>query len=193
MTTPPLTVAWAYVVLAVVLVISAVTDIRSGRVYNFITYPAILIGLVGHTMAGWIWGTEAAIGPVGSLGGLAVGFIPLLLAWSAGWIGGGDAKLMGAIGALGGWRFALAAMFYGFAVAGLMAIVVMIRRKVVRRTVGRLWRYLYLSLTPGRTGKVETADSPTVPFGLALCVGSGVALIEAVVRGAGAPKLLLGI
>ena len=56
------------------------------------------------------------IGLAGSAAGFAVGFLPLLLVWLAGGIGGGDAKVMrGRV--LTGWRFTLAAMMYGFAAA----------------------------------------------------------------------------
>jgi len=189
----PLTVAWAYVVLAVVVIISAVTDVRSGRVYNWTTYPAIALAVVGHTVTGGLGGDEQTLGFTGSLVGLAIGFCPLFLAWRSGLVGGGDAKLMGAIGALGGWRFALATMFYGFALAALMALVVVLKRRIVRRTFGRLWRFVYLSFTPGRADKPTTADSPTIPFGAALCAGAAVAAIEALLRGAAAPKFLLNI
>jgi len=186
------TSAWAYVVLIVVLLVSAVTDIRGGKIYNWITYPAMALGLIGHALFGGLSAGEESIGLFGSLAGLAVGFLPLVLAWSAGWIGGGDAKLMGAIGALGGWRLAVAAMFYGFVVGALMAVIVMTRRRVVRRTLGRIGRFLYLALAPGAGTKLETKDSPTVPFGLALCIGGAAAVVEAIVRGPAAPKWILG-
>ena len=179
--------------LAGVLSISAVTDVRSGKIYNAVTYPAIILGLAGHAIAGAIWGPEGSLGLAGAAIGLCVGFFPLLAAWLAGVIGGGDAKLMGAVGALAGWRFTLSAMFYGFAVAALLAVIVMIRRRIVLRTARRIGRFLYLAVAPGPAGKLETDQSPKIPFGLALCIGSALALIEAVILGAEAPKLLLGI
>ncbi len=47
---------WAHAVLAVTLVIAAATDVRSGKIYNVVTYPAIAIGLVGHTVLGGLMG-----------------------------------------------------------------------------------------------------------------------------------------
>ena len=191
--------AWAYGVLTVVLIVAAVTDVRRGLIYNWITYPAVAIGLIGHTLVGGVWGVNDAqtqtyqLGLIGSLVGLAVGFMPLLLAWIAGGVGGGDAKLMGAVGALAGWRFALGAMFFGFAVAGIMAVAVMILRRIVRRTLGRVGRFLVLLLTPTRPAAPVSEDSPKIPFGLALCIGSAVALIEVFVRGPDASKWFMGV
>jgi prepilin peptidase CpaA len=175
--------AWAYVALATVLLAASVTDVRSGRIYNWITYPAILVGLVGHLcFGGWSGGramgsgVPALMGLADALAGFAVGFGLMLLAWLAGGVGGGDAKIMGAVGALTGWRFTITAMFYGFATAAVMAVVVMISRRATRRTLGRVGRFLWLLLARAKPGDPAGPDSPKIPFGLALCIGSAVAL-----------------
>jgi len=185
--------AWALAVLAVVLVGAAIADLRTAKVHNWITYPAIAAGLIGHTLAGGLTGHDGAMGLAGSLAGLAVGFLPTLAVWLAGGIGGGDVKLMAAVGALAGWRFAIMAMFYGLIVAALMAIGVMIKQRIVRRTLRRIFRFLYLVFTPTKPGNPATAESPTVPFGFALCIGSALAIAEVIIFGPGAKKLLLGI
>jgi len=184
---------WAYYVLALMLLTASFTDVRNGKIPNWITYPGVLAGLIGHTVCGGLAGDgPLTLGLVGSAGGLAAGFLPLMVAWLAGGIGGGDAKVMGAVGALTGWRFTLAAMLYGFVVAAVMALVVMIRKKVTRKTLGRIWRFLALLFMRGPAVDPATDDSAKIPFGLALCIGAGLALIEAVWRGPVAKKLLLG-
>ena len=185
--------AWAYCALIVVLVIAAISDVRSGKIYNALTYPAIAAGLIGHTLFGGLTGQEQDIGLIGSIGGMAAGSVPMLAAWHAGASGGGDAKLMAAIGALTGWRFALATMFYGFVVAALMALFVMVRRRIVRRTLGRIWLFLLLTSTKNKPVDPAGPDSPKIPLGLALCIGSAAALIELMVAGATGPALLPGI
>ena len=193
---PPVTVLWAYGALAVLLVVGAVTDIRAGKILNAVTYPAAAVGLIGHAVVGGLVGRggSTSLGLSGSAFGLAVGFGPMLLAWLAGGVGGGDAKLMGAVGALTGWRFTLAAMFYGFLVAGLMAVAVMVKQRIVRRTMGRIFRSVYLALMPGKgTVGPPTTDSPKIAFGLALCIGSAAALVEVMLRGPMAGKLFAGI
>lgn len=186
---------WAYGVLALVLIAAAVTDIRTARIYNAVTYPAIAIGLIGHTLMGGprFGAGEFELGLLGSLCGLAAGFLPLFVAWFAGGIGGGDAKLMGAVGALAGWRFALAAMFYGFAIAVVMAVVVMLSRRILKQTLARIWRFLSLLATPAGAADPATKESPKIAFGLALCIGSAIALVEVLMNGPVAKKLWMGI
>jgi len=185
--------AWAPAILTVVLVAAAIADLRTGKVHNRLTYPAIAVGLIGHTLCGLLADNEVSMGLYGSLAGLAVGFLPMLGVWMAGGIGGGDVKLMAAVGALSGWRFAVMALFYGLIVAAVMAFVVMIRRRIVGRTLGRILRFCLLLFTPTRPADPATPESPTVPFGFALCIGSALALAELLIFGPGAKKLLLGI
>jgi prepilin peptidase CpaA len=185
---------WPYFVLGAMLVVAACTDVRYGKIYNWTTYPGVLIGLIGHTIAagGLAERGPLALGLSGSAVGLAAGFVPLLLAWLAGGIGGGDAKVMGAVGALTGWRFTLSAMLYGFAVAAMMALAIMLFRRVTWRTLKRIGRFFYLLLTAGKATDPATKESPTIPFGLALCIGAALALAEALVRGPVARKLVVG-
>ncbi len=179
---------WSSAVIAALVVTAAVVDLRHGKVPNWLTYPAILIGLLGHAVVGYasggvFWGSTEQMGLAGALQGFAMGFSPLLLCWLAGGIGGGDAKLMGAVGALGGWRLVLGAMLFGFVIAGLMAVVVMIRKRIVRRTVRRVWHTIILLIIPGaRPADPTGPDSPTVPLAVALCLGTFVAMFELYIR-----------
>ena len=184
---------WAYVVLAVVLTIAAVTDVRSGKIYNWTTYPAVLIALVGHLLMGGLHGTDGALGLFGSLGGMAVGFIPMFAAWRAGGIGGGDAKIMGVVGALCGWRFVLTSMFYGFLIAAVMAIIVMLYKRITRDTLKRLFAFAFVLLVRAKPSDPATEQSPKIPIGLALCIGAGIALVLVCIYGPTEKMFLLGI
>jgi prepilin peptidase CpaA len=183
---------WAYVVLLAVLVPAAICDCRGGKIPNWITYGGIAAGLVGHMLVGGVTGNDRVMGFSDAAAGLAVGFLPLAAVWLAGGMGGGDAKLMGAIGALMGPRFALAGIFYGFAVAAIMAIFVIIKRRELRKTLARIGRFFYLSLLPGKKIDPATPDSAKIPIGMALAVGAGIELVEILLQGRSF-KGLLGI
>jgi prepilin peptidase CpaA len=116
----------------------------------------------------------------------------MFVAWKLGGVGAGDAKLMAAVGALAGWRFALATMFYGFAIAAVMAIVVMLSRRVAVETFKRVGRTLMLMLGPNKPGSPAGESSPTIPLGLALALGAAGALVEVLLVGPKAAKLALG-
>jgi len=101
------------VVLAVgVTAVAARRDLQSRRIPNDLTYPAITIGLVLQlaaaaaafgglaTVVAWLGGRGPVDGLLGLAGGVAIG----LAGYAIGGIGGGDAKLLAAIGVLLGWR-----------------------------------------------------------------------------------------
>ena len=104
-----------------VLCIAALAiDLCRGRIPDYLTFPAMLIGLVlGVATAG-------LAGLLGSGLGLAVGMgllIPLHFFRGRGGkplVGGGDVKLMAAVGALCGWLFVLSAALLG----GLIGVAV---------------------------------------------------------------------
>ena len=164
---------WVYFgLLAAVLIVAAVTDLRRQIVPNRLTMPAIALGLLAHAAAGLADDGLSGMGGelLGAGGALLVGLVPMALVFFAGGLGGGDVKLVAAVGAISGsWQCVLGAVFYGFVVAAAMAVVIMIRHRIVKRTLQRL---LGAALTAyGRSKPDIPADSPKVPFATALCLG----------------------
>lgn len=89
---------------------AAILDVRERRIPNFLSLPALAVGVAAFAL-------DAARGfaHVEALLALPV----LFIAWSAGWIGGGDAKLLMALAlAFGPWPVAL-----GVGAAGLAALI----------------------------------------------------------------------
>ena len=81
--------------------IAMATDLRTRRIPNWLTVTAAISGLAFHCLV------STREGLLFSLGGFAVGFGILFVLWIIGGGGGGDVKLMGAIGAWLGPRYTL--------------------------------------------------------------------------------------
>jgi prepilin peptidase CpaA len=169
---------WALIALALLAVVSAVVDLAAGRVPNAITLPAIVAGLV---LQPTLHGTD---GLWESLGGLAAGAGPMLVCWRIGGIGGGDVKLMAAVGALTNWQFALVTLVWALVLAAVMALAVMLRRRIARRTLRRVGWSLLAAIVPGvKCQWPQDTDSPKLPFALAICLGAAAAVLDAWLKG----------
>ena len=166
---------WNYVdwsILAGVLVAAAVFDLRRGVVYNWLTYPAIVVGLALAAVQG------AAAGDLGGVFfdrvlGFGLGFGVLFAAYLMGGMGGGDVKLMAAVGAFLGLQDTLDAIMYSFLVAVVVGLVVMVWKGETRTVARRLLTaFKILPLPTARMSEAVPANTRLVPFGFAVCVGT---------------------
>ncbi len=149
------------------LLTTAVTDLAYKKIYNFITIPAIALGLVGNSVFGGWGGLKL------SLIGLLIGGGAFFLIFVFGGMGGGDVKLMAAIGTLMGYPFIVGAVFYSILVGGLMAIILMIWKGTLWSSFKNIFRSFYTSLVPGlERVPLDPESSLPVPYGLAIVLGS---------------------
>lgn len=82
--------------LAVAMVLLAtVTDLLEHKIYNVLTFPMMLVGILGHLVAGTWWEGLAAAIAVGA---------PFFLLYAVNILKAGDVKLLMAIGALLGLK-----------------------------------------------------------------------------------------
>jgi prepilin peptidase CpaA len=141
-------------------------DWRFRRIPNWLTVSGFLLGLgVNGILSGWN-GLKGGLEGAGI--GLGVFFIPVILRG----IGAGDLKLMGALGAcLGPWRLVNVFLVSVF-IAGIMAVIEIVRRRRVKETVSNMGVLVRAFATFGlgaREGMV-TLDNPAslrLPFGVA--------------------------
>ncbi len=114
-----------------------------------------------------------------SIAGFLVAIVALLLPFALGWMGAGDVKLFGVIGALLGLRWLPRVFFYSAVVAGLIAGGYLISSLSGRVRFKQLW--LDVKLTLLSMGQVipepvhKRAHGSSVPWGVAFSVGTIIA------------------
>ncbi|MEZ5287851.1 MAG: A24 family peptidase [Vicinamibacterales bacterium] len=112
--------------------VACVTDLRSARIPNVLTFGAISAGLLFHVAAPIGAGaSEAALG-------LAAGLLVFFPLFALNALGAGDVKLMAALGTWLGWRAVLSVALYGAVAGGVMALGVALWHGYLRRALGNL-------------------------------------------------------
>lgn len=174
----------AYILMLAIGVAASITDLRTGRIPNKLTASAMIGGLAFWLIAGLVMG-YGLVGPKGhasgtvtaSFLGLLCGLIPFASLVMLGGLGGGDMKLMGAIGAFSAhWRIVLDTTIYALLAGALIAVVLMIRHGRVRLTLTRL---LGIAASGGKAVTPDDDTSvPKVPFAIAALAGFALAGAE---------------
>jgi len=108
---------------------AAATDARTGLIPNWLTLPPLLAAPLLYLV------TQGTGGLLFSLAGaLACGLVPYLL-FRTGSMGGGDVKLLAALGALGGPQVGLEVELLGMTFAAAYGLFLLARRGVLRKTL----------------------------------------------------------
>jgi prepilin peptidase CpaA len=156
----------AFLVAFVVTII--VTDWRSRRIPNVVTYPTMVIGLVlgvaeSASGAGFP-GMVFSGGILDHVGGLVIGFLLSYPFYAGGGLKAGDGKFLMAVGALKGTLFLLQAAAWGALIGGVIALVFIVARRLA-------------ALRRGEKTTLGTILHTWIPYGVALGMGALVALV----------------
>lgn len=152
--------------LGAALLISVVTDVTKGVIYNWVTIPAMALGLV---LGGWHLGWS---GFLSSILGLVLGGVILFLPFLLGGVGGGDVKLLAAAGALGGPVFALKTAVYACLLGGAVALIIMTAKGRLFAGLGQAGRFFRGFMVPGlKPEPPAPLGLPGIPF--AVCITAG--------------------
>lgn len=167
-------------VLVVVLVSAAACfDLKYKRIPNKLTLPAIPVGLVLAVLLGGLEGLKwSGIG-------FAFGFGVFLVPWLLGGMGGGDVKLMAAIGAILGWPMVLWVALLACVAAILISAIKAIWTGTVRAILVSTWRvvwYGFLGLIMRRPMEeirdvTQNIAIAYVPFGVSIAIGTAWAIL----------------
>jgi prepilin peptidase CpaA len=148
----------------------AVSDIRSAHIPNRLTYSALLVALSLRVALLGLSGLES--GAVGML--VAGGLFCVLFVLGA--MGGGDMKLMAAMGAWVGSTHVAILILASALAGGALAIARMIFSNMVGQTIRNTIQLFCYRLTSGLQPhpelNVQSPGSQRVPFGVAIAAGA---------------------
>jgi prepilin peptidase CpaA len=149
--------------------IGSVHDVRERRIPNFVTGPAILAGLMLHTISGGWSGLGDS-----TLAGFIAGGI-FLIFFLAGGMGAGDVKLMAAVGCFAGLsslRMVVIATVIAGAVFALAVGIYNGRlRETLRNVIALLQHHGQQGLKPHPDLNLTNARTLRLPFALPIAAG----------------------
>lgn len=148
------------------LIFSSYTDLMYKKVYNRVTVPCLFIGIALSVFKNHPFGFWNAI----FASTLAFGVFFIL--FNFGLVGGGDVKLIAAIGALTGYPLILEVIFWGTISDGIYSLLTLIIKghwKDLPRFIYRLpvWHKNFLDVKQ---------NSTSIPYGLCISIGTFIAL-----------------
>ena len=158
------------VLLACAMAIAAIWDLRTRKIPNLLTYPVMLFGL------GYYGILDGLVGIGFSLAGLILGIGMFLIPYLLGGMGAGDAKLMGAAGAVLGPKGVIIAAVMSILIGLVYAMVLLlIHHDYCRSLFHRVWImsktfFLTRQFIPIPPGNDE--EQPTLSYALPIALGT---------------------
>ena len=146
-------------------------DWRTRRIPNWLTAPALLLGLALNSALGRWAGAKSALEGVGMSLGL---LLPVVLMRG---LGAGDWKLMGALGAFLGPQRTLVVLVGTMWIAGVMSAVEVIRQGKVQETLYNIWvvfiAYSTFHVNSARAINLDNPGMLKIPFAVAAGLSTG--------------------
>lgn len=148
---------------------AALTDVKTARIPNRLTLLGALAGVLANGVLPGGAGVGVAL--TGAAAGLAV-FFPL---FALGGLGGGDVKLMAAIGAWLGWPTVLLTALYTALAGGVFAVGVALARGYLSQALGNLRglaRFWWIAgVRPEPSLTLAHGRGPRLPYALPILAG----------------------
>lgn len=158
--------------LIVILAICVVTDLKSRKIYNVVTMPGTILGLILQIVF------HGSLGLWDAVLGFAVGFGILLIPYLLGGMGAGDVKLLALVGAFKGMTFVLFTSVYMALLGGLIALVLLLLRKGAFERLKRIFFSVTLLRYGVKMSPAVSSESLTsvYPYGVAIAGGAVLSL-----------------
>ena len=120
----------------VLLAICTVSDVKTRKIKNSVTYTFIAVGMFANTAANGLKGLGF------SLAGVCIPLLILLLFYKLRMLGAGDVKLFAAVGAIAGGRFVFRSILYSFLFGGVAGIITLALRRNATERFKSLLEYI---------------------------------------------------
>jgi len=161
---------WVAAPVVVIAALAAQADVRTRRIPNHLTLPAIGIALLSH------WILRGPQGLADSATAMAIVGCALLPGWLMRWMGAGDVKLVAALGAWLGMPLAVVMLLLSLVAGGVCSLVLAARRRVLVRALHGAAALGTMALAQGgRPGGSATVATTGIRFPFALAVLAGAA------------------
>lgn len=150
--------------------IGGVHDLLTRKIPNWLTFPAMLLGLVAQF---WFvgWG-----GMLSGVLGVLVGFALFFPIYASGYMGAGDVKLQMAVGAWMGWWLCLHVAFGAVMLGGAYALLEVIFRGRFLAVFRNGYSFLRALLVPGLVAEPLRVDHAR-KFAFGICIAASVAVV----------------
>jgi len=162
----------AVILLAALVTVAGVSDLRTRRIPNWLTLSGVLAGLA---MNSFLYGFD---GLKRSLAGLCLAFGVYIVMYALRAMGAGDVKLMAGVGAIVGSGDWFGIFLITAVIGGLSALVLILWRKRTIKTFSNVGFILgeMMHLRPAYVGReelsVKNPEAVTMPHGTVIALGS---------------------
>ena len=150
--------------------IAATTDVRTRRVPNWLTALLAIAGLIMNAAHGVVPGLL-------SLCVMLAVFLIGALAFSQGWIGGGDVKLAAAAAGAFNYPDCVPFLVYTILGGGVIALVYSVLRGRLKQTLTGV-ATLAFPFLHGGAGKATPTSMTSMPYALAIGLGAALVLLS---------------
>jgi len=163
-----------HIFVAAVLTLACISDLRTRRIPNVLTFSAVAGALLFHLVTGGL----SAVGL--SLAGCFLGALLFVPMFALRGMGGGDVKLLAAVGAwIGPSEVAMVALAASVA-GGAIAVVVALVHGYLKTAVQNLWILLMhwrvMGVRPLHQVTLEGARGPRLAYAIPISIGTLVTL-----------------
>jgi len=156
------------VAISALMLVAAVWDVRARRIPNVLTVLGLAVALGLRATAGPGAGIDGVVGAI-------LAFVLCLPFFVLGVLGGGDVKLLMALGAFTGPRDLLMGMLVIASLGGILGALDALRKGILLPVLYNCGSIIKHWMTLGRHGtnrSLSSAGALAIPYGVAIAVGS---------------------